>query len=137
MKNRDKVSKLVLIDGSGMGNVSLFGTVLEIFFWALRKALRQPQPFPRFLSKKGEEFHRPYGGGELRSLNTPTLLVWKSFDPYFPVSIARRAVKMIPGAKLEVIDGYGHAPHKKDHDAFNKILVDFLGGQGTGNREQG
>jgi pimeloyl-ACP methyl ester carboxylesterase len=126
MKNRDKVSKLVLIDGSGMGNVSLFGTVLEIFFWALRKVLRQPQPYPRFLSKEGDEFHRPYGGDELRSLNTPALLVWKSFDPYFPVSIARRAVKMIPGAKLAMLDGYGHAPHKKDNDTFNKILVDFL-----------
>jgi pimeloyl-ACP methyl ester carboxylesterase len=125
MYHGDKVSKLVLIDGSGMGNVSLFGTVLEIFFWALRKVLRQRQPFPRFLSKEGDEFHRSYGD-ELRSLKTPTLLVWKSFDPYFPVSIARRAVKMIPGAKLAVLDGYGHAPHQKENDAFNKILVDFL-----------
>jgi pimeloyl-ACP methyl ester carboxylesterase len=125
MDHGDKVGKLVIIDGTGMGNVSIFGTVLEIFFWALRKTQRQQQPFPRFLSKKGDEFNRSYGD-ELRSLNTPTLLVWKRFDPYLPVSIARRAVKLIPGAKLVVLDGYGHAPHKKDSDVFKKILVDFL-----------
>jgi pimeloyl-ACP methyl ester carboxylesterase len=127
MNHQEKAGKLVLIDTTGLGNMSILGNALQLFFWGLRKVLRQPQPFPTFLMKQGEKFHRRYDE-ELRHLAIPTLLVWKSLDPYLPVAIARRAVKKIPGAKLAVLEGYGHAPHKKDTDseAFNKIFADFL-----------
>jgi len=42
------------------------------------------------------------------------------------VSLARRAVKLIPGARLEVLPGYGHAPHGQNSEAFNRLLLDFL-----------
>ncbi|MHB8105046.1 MAG: alpha/beta fold hydrolase [Dehalococcoidales bacterium] len=125
IKNQTKVSKLVLIDTTGLGNMSAFGNALQIFFWSYRKIFRKPQPFPNFLMKPGEKFHHNYDA-ELRRLKIPTLLVWKSIDPYLPVSIGRRAVKKIPGAKLAVLNGYGHAPHQKDSEEFNKILLDFL-----------
>jgi pimeloyl-ACP methyl ester carboxylesterase len=105
--------------------MSLFGNALQLFFWILRKVTRQPQPFPNFLLKKGEKFERSYDE-DLRRLTIPTLLVWKKRDPYLPASIAKRAKKMIPNARLELVEGYGHAPHKKDGEAFNKILVEFL-----------
>ncbi|OGN96986.1 MAG: hypothetical protein A2Y89_04760 [Chloroflexi bacterium RBG_13_51_18] len=125
IKHKEKVGKLVLVDTTGLGNMSPFGNALQMFFWGLRKALRQPQPYPNFLLKEGEKFHRSYDE-DLRRLTIPTLLVWKKLDPYMPLSTARRAVKMIPGAKLAVLEGYGHAPHQKDSEAFNKILVNFL-----------
>jgi pimeloyl-ACP methyl ester carboxylesterase len=127
IKDQSKISKLVLIDTTGLGNMSLFGNVLQFLFWLYRKITRQPQPFPTFLTKPGEKFHHNYTK-ELRRLNIPTLLIWKELDPYLPVRIGRRAVKKIPGAKLAVLKGYGHAPHQKDKDrkAFYKILADFL-----------
>jgi pimeloyl-ACP methyl ester carboxylesterase len=127
IKDPAKVSKLVLIDTTGLGNMSVFGNFLQIFFWGYRKALRRPQPFPNFRMRPGEKFHHKYDK-ELRHLKVPTLLVWKSLDPYLPVALGRRAVKMIPGAKLVVLNGYGHAPHQKDKDrpAFYKILTNFL-----------
>jgi pimeloyl-ACP methyl ester carboxylesterase len=120
-----KVRRLVLVDASGVGKISPFGSVLFYFFWALRAALRRPQPFPRFLAGDGEDYNYA-GDAALRNLKATTLLVWKGFDPYMPLSLARRAVKMIPGARLVVLPGYGHAPHGKDSDAFNKLLLEFL-----------
>ena len=124
--NQAKIKKLVLIDSSGLGKMSALGSVLFTGFWALRKLLRRPQPFPRFLSKEGENYNW-VGREALQSLQTPTLLIWKSPDPYMPLSLARRAEKLIPGAKLAVIKGYGHAPHQqKNSKDFKRILLDFL-----------
>lgn len=125
LKRQEQVSKLVLVDASGLDKITMFGSVLMTFFWALRKVLRRPQPYPRFLAKEGEDYNR-VGDDELRRLRMPTLLIWKQLDPYFPVSIARRAEKLIPGARLALLPGYGHAPHQQNSDAFNRLLLDFL-----------
>jgi len=125
-RHREKISKLVLIDASGLGKISLLGNALFTFFWALRKLLGRPQPFPRFLAKEGEDYNW-VGDEELRSLRASTLLIWKRHDPYMPVSLARRAEKLIPGARLEVLPGFGHAPNKQNINAFTRVLLDFLG----------
>jgi pimeloyl-ACP methyl ester carboxylesterase len=125
IKDPKKVSKLVLVDTTGLGDMSALGNALQLMFWGIRKILRIKQPHPTFRMKEGEKFNRNYDE-ELRLLKIPTLLVWNSLDPYLPVSIARRAVKKIPGAKLAVVGGYGHAPHKKNSEKFNKILANFL-----------
>jgi pimeloyl-ACP methyl ester carboxylesterase len=127
MRDPQKVSKLVLIDTTGLGNISVLGNTLQFIFWGWRKITRKEQPFPTFLLKPGEKFYHNYNE-ELRRLKIPTLLVWKSRDLYMPVAIARRAVKKIPGAKLAEVKGVGHAPHKGDTQAFSKILSDFLDG---------
>jgi pimeloyl-ACP methyl ester carboxylesterase len=119
------VSKLVLIDTTGLGKMSTFGNVLQLFFWGLRKVLRRPQPYPNFLLKPGESFYRSYEE-DLRQLTIPTLLVWKQYDPYLPSSLAHKAKRLMPNAKVALMEGYGHAPHQKDNEAFNKILIDFL-----------
>ena len=125
IRDQERVGKLVLVDTTGLGNMSLFGNALQLFFWGIRKVTRQPQPYPNFLLKEGEKFDRSYDK-DLRRLKIPTLLVWKKYDPYLPASIARRAERLIPNVKLALVGGYGHAPHKKDIEAFNKILGEFL-----------
>lgn len=125
LQRQEQVSKLVLVDASGLEKITRFGSVLMTFFWALRKLLRRPQPYPRFLAKEGEDYNR-VGDDKLRRLGMPTLLIWKQLDPYFPVSIARRAEKLIPKARLSLLRGYGHAPHQQNSDAFNRLLLDFL-----------
>ena len=125
LKGPDRVGRLVIADSSGLGRMSWLGSFLFTFFWALRKVLRRRQPFPRFLAKKGDDYNN-VSDATLRGLNTPTLIVWKRCDPYMPLKIARRAGRLIPGAKLVVLPGYGHAPNKADREEFNKVLVDFL-----------
>ncbi len=127
LQNHELISKLVLIDASGLGKVSRFGTALLTVFWALRTLFRKPQPYPKFLVKEGDDYDQ-VSIDELARLTVPTLLVWKRLDPYLPLSIARRAEKLIPEARLEVLPGYGHAPHQQNSEAFNRLLLDFLDG---------
>ena len=93
--------------------------------WAVRKLLRQPQPYPTFLTREGEDGHW-ICLDELPGLRVPTLIIWKRYDPYFPLSLAIRARELIPGARLAVFPGYGHAPHKQKGDSFNRLLMSFL-----------
>lgn len=125
IKHPENVSKLVLIDTTGLGKMSFYGNALQLFFWGLRKILRQEQPYPNFRLKHGEKFNRSYDE-DLRRLTIPTLLVWKKYDPYLPSSLAHKAERLMPNAKLAMMEGYGHAPHRKDSEAFNKILAEFL-----------
>lgn len=125
VQNHEQVSKLVLVDASGLGKITRFGSALMTFFWALRQLLRRPQPYPRFLVREGDDYSQ-VSVDKLARLAPPTLLIWKRYDPYLPLSIAHRAEKLIPGARLEVMPGYGHAPHKQDSVAFNRLLLDFL-----------
>jgi pimeloyl-ACP methyl ester carboxylesterase len=125
LKRPEQIRKLVLTDASGLGKISGLGNALFTFFWALRKLLRRPQPFPRFLSKEGEDYNE-VGEDALRRLTMPTLLIWKRYDIYMPLANAYRAQKLIPGAKLIVLPGFGHAPNKQKGDAFNILLADFL-----------
>jgi pimeloyl-ACP methyl ester carboxylesterase len=125
LQHPEKVRKLVLVDAAGLGNISRLGNIVLTGFWALRKLLRRPQPHPQFLYREGED---PLWlcVDQLPDLKTPTLLIWKRYDIYLPLDIARRAVKMIPDARLEVVPGYGHAPHGANNEAFNRLLLDFL-----------
>ncbi len=125
LKRQEQVSRLVIMDASGLGRMSRLGSFLFTFFWALRWVLRRPQPFPRFLSKEGEDYNN-VSDEVLRRLKTPTLIVWKRCDPYMPLAIARRAARLIPGARLTVLPGYGHAPARQNSETFNRLLADFL-----------
>jgi pimeloyl-ACP methyl ester carboxylesterase len=125
LKNPGKISRLVLTDASGFAKISWLGNALFAFFSGLRRVLRQRQPFPKFLAKEGEDYNR-VADDVLKGIKTPVLLVWKRFDPYLPVAIARRTAKVIPGAKLVVMPGFGHAPNKQDREEFNRLLVTFL-----------
>ena len=125
LQRPDNVRKLVLLDAAGLGKVSRFGNVVMTIAWAIRKVLRQRQPYPQFLAKEGEDSDW-LCVNELPKLKTPTLLIWKRHDPYLPLSLARRAKKQIAGAKLLVLPGYGHAPHQQNSEAFNRLLVEFI-----------
>jgi pimeloyl-ACP methyl ester carboxylesterase len=125
LRQPEKVRKLVLVDASGLGQVSRLGNVVLTAFWAIRKLLRLRQPYPKFLNKEGEDSSWTCVD-ELPNLKVPTLIIWKRYDIYFPLSIARRAKELIPEAHLVVLPGYGHAPHGQNQDAFNSRLLDFL-----------
>jgi pimeloyl-ACP methyl ester carboxylesterase len=125
LRHPERVRRLILADTAGLGRVSVFGNIVLTGFWALRKLFRLRQPYPRFLSREGEEAHW-LCASDLPYLRTPTLIVWKRHDPYLPLALARRAKALIPDARLEVLPGYGHAPHKQNQEAFNELLRGFL-----------
>ena len=128
VRDGEHVGRLVLIDASGLGKVSRFGSALLTVFWALRKFFGKPQPYPKFLAREGDDYDH-VGNDNLAGLTVPTLLVWKRLDPYMPLSNARQAQKVIPGARLAIVPGYGHAPHQQNRETFNRLLLDFIDGE--------
>lgn len=56
----------------------------------------------------------------------PTMIVWGAQDHIIPVSHGRQAHEMMPGSRLEVIDGCGHFPHAEEPQRFAELLLDFM-----------
>jgi pimeloyl-ACP methyl ester carboxylesterase len=63
----------------------------------------------------------------LAETSLPVLLIWGEDDRLLPVARAREAVRALPGARLEVIEGAGHTPQAERPDRFNRVLEDFIG----------
>ena len=56
----------------------------------------------------------------------PMLIVWGGQDKIIPLVHARQAHQAVPGSRLEVIEGAGHAPQMEDPARFAATLQDFL-----------
>jgi pimeloyl-ACP methyl ester carboxylesterase len=125
LQHPEKVGKLVLADAAGLGKVSRFGTLVLTGFWLARKLFRIPQPYPKFLAREGDDPNWACVD-ELPDLKMPTLIIWKRYDLYYPLYIARRAAELIPDSRLVVVPGVGHAPHSRTNRVFNTHLLEFL-----------
>ena len=62
----------------------------------------------------------------LCGVRTPTLLVWGSHDPLFPIADARRAAAVLYDAELLVVEGAAHWPYLEAPETFNPALLGFL-----------
>jgi 2-succinyl-6-hydroxy-2,4-cyclohexadiene-1-carboxylate synthase len=60
----------------------------------------------------------------LAEISSPTLVIVGGDDPVRDRAAAVAAG--IPGARLAVIDGAGHAPHLEAPAAFNRLVLDFV-----------
>ena len=121
----EKVRKLVLLDTAGFSRLALWGTFLATVAWAVRSALKRPQPYPRFLREDGADPHW-LCLDRVSALEKDTLIIWNRHDPYYSVKGAYKAEKIIPRVELKVFPGYGHAPHRSQRELFNSLLLDFL-----------
>jgi pimeloyl-ACP methyl ester carboxylesterase len=62
----------------------------------------------------------------LSEIRVPTMIVWGSDDPVFPVSHALSAQRLISGSILRVFAGCRHCPPFERHNDFNHLLLRFL-----------
>jgi pyruvate dehydrogenase E2 component (dihydrolipoamide acetyltransferase) len=156
-RSPERVEKLVLIDTAGLGpeiNSALLDLVhseptpehiraeLALFFTnptlvqqALVEQLYQQRTQPGAREALAATADAAFGGGQqhidlrdsLAGLNIPVLVVWGDADAVIPVAHAQEA-KRAPQNRLEVFAGSGHCPHIERADAFNQLLLTFLGG---------
>ena len=78
-------------------------------------------------SLAGPEFYRSDQlVSRLAGTGLPVLLVWGEGDRLLPLARARRTHERLPGSRLEVIEGAGHAPQAERPDEFNRVLEQFL-----------
>ena len=65
----------------------------------------------------------------LRAIVAPTLIIWGADDTIAPLRTGQALAAAIPGARLTVIEGAGHAPQVQYPDRFNPLLIDELDGR--------
>ncbi len=124
-KRPEMVRKLVLVDTAGFGRLAYWGSFLGTMAFLARKVLNRPQPYPRFIVDNGSMPHW-LCLDKLPELKAPSLIVWNRRDPYYSVNGALKAKKLIPRAQLEILPGYGHAPHRTEQEHFHRLLSAFL-----------
>jgi pimeloyl-ACP methyl ester carboxylesterase len=56
----------------------------------------------------------------------PMCVVWGDEDRVIPTSHAARAAELAPAARIEILPGSGHFPHKDQPELFAKVLHDFV-----------
>jgi pimeloyl-ACP methyl ester carboxylesterase len=62
----------------------------------------------------------------IHRVKAPSLLVWGREDRLVPAVYAEEFTRRLSGARLETIDGAGHAPHLEQTQTVARVLRDFL-----------
>jgi pimeloyl-ACP methyl ester carboxylesterase len=62
----------------------------------------------------------------IHRVKAPTLLVWGREDRLVPAVYADEFTRRLPGARLQTVDGAGHAPHLEHTAAVARVVSDFL-----------
>jgi pimeloyl-ACP methyl ester carboxylesterase len=65
-------------------------------------------------------------GPEMKTIRTPTLVIWGREDPIIPLRVADALARDVPGARKLVLDGCGHRPPTECASPFNAALRQFL-----------
>jgi pimeloyl-ACP methyl ester carboxylesterase len=73
-------------------------------------------------------FHNPNLAKWLHRIDVPTLLVWGAEDGLVPPSFGEAYRALIPGSRLAVLPGAGHAPFEEQKDAFLSAFYEFVAG---------
>jgi len=71
-------------------------------------------------------FHNPGLAKWLHRITVPTLLIYGDKDGLVPVRFGESYRAAIPGARLVVLEGAGHAPFDEQKAAFLAALRDFI-----------
>jgi len=62
----------------------------------------------------------------LRKIKAPTLVIWTTNDPIFPVEVGRRFTQYIPNSQFALMEDCGHWPQFEKAEEFNRIQLEFL-----------
>lgn len=63
---------------------------------------------------------------KLKSIQTPTLLIWGAQDLWIPLGNGIRMDRILVNSKLEVLENSGHVPMEENPNESLKILKNFL-----------
>jgi len=91
------------LDGPSAAEGRVTGEARDLFLAMNDKALRAPDP--------GEQAELADAWPRLGELAVPTLLLVGRLDADEIVAIDENAAPLIPGARLEWLDGVAHVPH--------------------------
>ncbi len=142
----DVISKLILEDAAG---IKPKRDLIKFFIYPAAKIFRH---LPNFLNLKNKLRHWFYkslkadyiNAGPLKEtltnileedltpdlprITTETLLIWGEKDPTQEASLSngKKMYKLIPNARLEVIENVGHFPHLENPERFVYWIKEFI-----------
>src|SRR5262249_55815205 len=147
------IDRLVLVAPEGLKPEA--GEILDIFFHSpaqLRdlnvydpKAIpewdelfgRPPTPADLAMAERNREMsarltwkpymHNPRLAHFLPRVTNPALVVWGREDRIVPLECGEQYVRVLPNARLAVLEKCGHLPPLEHPDAFARLVLDFLG----------
>jgi pimeloyl-ACP methyl ester carboxylesterase len=64
----------------------------------------------------------------LPRVSNPTLIVWGREDRIVPVVCGEQYRRLLPDARLHVLERCGHVPPVEQPDTFARLVLEFLGG---------
>jgi pimeloyl-ACP methyl ester carboxylesterase len=64
-------------------------------------------------------------------VTAPTLIVWGKEDRLVPSVYADEFSRRISGARVQVVEAAGHAPHLEHPEKVARMVADFVGGAGA------
>lgn len=82
-----------------------------IFAWSLRNLAALYESMPSVLD----------------SVRVPSLVIWGTRDPFFPVAVADRTAAAIPGGRLAILEDAGHFLPEERPDEFADLVADLVG----------
>ena len=62
----------------------------------------------------------------IHRVSAPTLLVWGKEDRLVPPVYADEFARRIPGARVQTVEGAGHAPHVEQPERVARMVREFL-----------
>lgn len=148
------LGRLVLVAPAGLKPET--GEILDIFYHplpALRDLTmydpssvpewqelfgRPPTPVEQAVAVRNREMtarltwkpymHNPRLPHFLPRVTNPTLIVWGREDRILPVVCGEQYRRLLPAARLHVLERCGHVPPVEQPDAFARLVLEFLGG---------
>ncbi|MDG2262758.1 MAG: alpha/beta fold hydrolase [Actinomycetota bacterium] len=99
--------------------------------WKINSSPGAADSFAGVAKYFGEKLDDDVVGERLRQLSEsfPTLVVWGREDVGIPLDpVGFQTHEALPGSTLALIDDTAHAPYYERPDAFNQIVLEFLGG---------
>lgn len=152
VQHKDKIKKLVIVDGVGIGKdlapwirlttKSVFcrplGTVIVNSFnvvkWIANTVFNamhfiNPLPLASVLLGASMTLFASEADSlilKLSALAIPMMVIWGAKDKILPVSNAYSASKLHPDCKLHIFENGGHSAYSRESTKFAALLADFL-----------
>jgi pimeloyl-ACP methyl ester carboxylesterase len=131
----DRLTKLFVIgtnyDLSGMRHQGTTKTFTQ-YFKRAKAAYKKLAPSPRQLAAVQKQLRAmwksepTYTEDELRAITTPMLVALGDHDEIIARDHAEKMAKLVPGAKLAILDTVSHFAMWQDPDGFNRAVLDFV-----------
>lgn len=105
--------------------------------WRINNSAGAAESFATLGRYIAADLDRDVVGEPLAGADFPVLLVWGEEDKTVPPAVGEKARAMLPRSRLALLAGAAHTAYYEKPELFNRVLLDFLAGQGATHQAAG